>query len=209
MVERKKVFFDMEFTGLHKDTTLISIGLIADTGETFYAELNDYDKAQVSEWVEENVIHKLRYAPPLKGQEEYWSWNKENCVSMRGNKQEVQKWLSDWFQSLLGGPLSWIKYKPYEKPVLVQHPLIELWGDCLAYDWVLLNDLWGSSGMTAPLCLYYIPFDICTCFKMKGIDPDISREEFSGNDINLDKHMSLWDVEVIKECYEKLERGTR
>ena len=35
-----KIFFDTEFTGLHQKTTLISIGLIAETGETFYAELN-------------------------------------------------------------------------------------------------------------------------------------------------------------------------
>jgi uncharacterized protein YprB with RNaseH-like and TPR domain len=31
-------YFDTEFTGLHQNTTLISIGLIADTGDT-YAEL--------------------------------------------------------------------------------------------------------------------------------------------------------------------------
>jgi hypothetical protein len=31
-------FLDTEFTGL-QNTTLISIGLIADTGDTFYAEL--------------------------------------------------------------------------------------------------------------------------------------------------------------------------
>lgn len=28
-----KIFFDTEFTGLHKDTTLISIGLISELGE--------------------------------------------------------------------------------------------------------------------------------------------------------------------------------
>ena len=33
------IFFDTEFTGLRKDTTLISIGMIAENGKTFYAEL--------------------------------------------------------------------------------------------------------------------------------------------------------------------------
>ena len=131
MDERKKVFFDTEFTGLHRDTTLISIGLIADTGETFYAELNDYDEVQVDDWVKENVIHKLLYAPPLKGKEEYLVWNKDNKVFMRGNKEEVRRYLSDWLQSILGGPMSWIHYKPYAKPITIQHPLIEMWGDCL------------------------------------------------------------------------------
>ncbi len=31
------IFFDTEFTGLHRNTTLISIGLITETGEGFYA----------------------------------------------------------------------------------------------------------------------------------------------------------------------------
>lgn len=32
-----KVFFDTEFTGLHKDTTLISIGLVDEYNNHFYA----------------------------------------------------------------------------------------------------------------------------------------------------------------------------
>jgi uncharacterized protein YprB with RNaseH-like and TPR domain len=38
-MKNTKLFLDTEFTGLHQNTTLISIGLIADTGDTFYAEL--------------------------------------------------------------------------------------------------------------------------------------------------------------------------
>lgn len=46
---KTKIFFDTEFTGLHQKTTLISIGFIAETGETFYAELTDYNKSQINE----------------------------------------------------------------------------------------------------------------------------------------------------------------
>jgi hypothetical protein len=56
-----KIFFDTEFTGLHKNTTLISIGLVAETGESFYAEFTDYDKSQVNDWIKENVISKTHY----------------------------------------------------------------------------------------------------------------------------------------------------
>lgn len=42
-----KVYFDAEFTGLHRDTTLISIGLISESGHHFYAEFNDYNKDQI------------------------------------------------------------------------------------------------------------------------------------------------------------------
>ena len=30
-----KVYLDMEFTGLHQNTTLISIGMISEFGDTF------------------------------------------------------------------------------------------------------------------------------------------------------------------------------
>lgn len=32
-----KIFLDTEFTGLTQNTSLISIGLVAETGEEFYA----------------------------------------------------------------------------------------------------------------------------------------------------------------------------
>ena len=38
-----KLFFDTEFTGLHKDTTLVSIGIVSEDGKKFYAEFTDFD----------------------------------------------------------------------------------------------------------------------------------------------------------------------
>ena len=40
----KRIYYDAEFTGLHINTTLISIGMVSDSGSFFYAEFNDYDK---------------------------------------------------------------------------------------------------------------------------------------------------------------------
>jgi hypothetical protein len=37
---------------------LISIGL-TDTGDTFYAELTDYDPNQIDDWLQENVLNNL------------------------------------------------------------------------------------------------------------------------------------------------------
>lgn len=56
-----KVYFDTEFTGLHKNTDLISIGLIAENGKLFYAEITDYDKSQINDWLKENVIDNLLF----------------------------------------------------------------------------------------------------------------------------------------------------
>lgn len=159
-----KVFFDTEFTGLHKDTTLISIGLIADDGKTFYAELNDYDKSQVDEWIQKNVIDNLLF----------------------NNKDAVADTLKIW---------------------LSQFEAVEMWSDCLSYDWVLFNDLFGHA-FDIPKNVYYIPFDICTLLALRNIDPDISREEFAGLEVGKDrKHNALWDAQVIKNCYWKALRS--
>ena len=64
-----KVFFDTEFTGLHKNTTLISIGLISECGKTFYAEFWDYDKTQIDEWLQTNVLDNLILPHDLGGNE--------------------------------------------------------------------------------------------------------------------------------------------
>ena len=55
-----KVFFDTEFTGLHQNTTLISIGMVAEDGQaSFYAEFTDYDQSQIDDWLQSNVVDKL------------------------------------------------------------------------------------------------------------------------------------------------------
>lgn len=174
-----KVFFDTEFTGLHQNTTLISIGLISDCGKTFYAELTDYDQSQVDDWIRENVISKLKY----NGMFQILEGTKEN-VSYKSTTENVKEKLTDWLNQ-------------FEK--------VEIWSDCLSYDWVLFNQIFGHA-FNIPKNVYFIPFDICTLFKLKGIDPDISREKFGcgGLYTEMPKHNALWDAEVIKMCYEKL-----
>lgn len=189
-----KIFFDTEFTGLHKDTTLISLGLVSEDNKTFYAELNDYDKTQVNEWIKKNVINNLKFKPPQDGEHEHNIMqrhesnlignpiNKGYNMEIRGSVKEVSEALNEWIS---------------------QFDDIKIWSDCLAYDWVLFNDLFGHA-FNIPKNIYYIPFDICTLFEVKGIDADISREQFIGNSICGDKHNALYDAKVIKACYDKL-----
>lgn len=180
-----KIFFDTEFTGLHQNTTLISIGLISEYGQTFYAELTDYDQTQVDEWLETNVISKLTLTKPT-GTELFrlsYQSGKTNptfCGGLSDLKNELALWLNQ-----------------FEKA--------EMWSDCLSYDWVLFNQIFGHA-FSIPKNVYYIPFDICTLFKIKGVDPDISREKFGCGEhySEMPKHNALWDARVIKMCYDKL-----
>jgi len=173
---KTKVFFDTEFTGLHQETTLISIGLVSDCGKTFYAELTDYDEKQIDDWLKENVIKNL-FLSELDNNANLINWR------LKGNSEAVKDALIVW---------------------LKQFQEVEIWSDCLSYDWVLFNQIFGHA-FNIPKNVYYIPFDICTLFKLKGIDPDINRETFSeykGTDAN--KHNALHDATIIKSCYNKL-----
>ena len=102
---------------------------------------------------------------------------------------------------------------------LSQFEEVIIWSDCLAYDWVLFNQIWGHA-FSVPKNVFYIPMDICTVFEMKNIDPDVSREQYAtnvfsenkeplffdkkGNLLEAKKHNALWDAFIIRECYNKL-----
>ena len=61
-----KIFFDTEFTGLHRNTTLISIGLVSENRRTFYAEFNDYNDRQLNDWLKQNVLPHLLHKTDIK-----------------------------------------------------------------------------------------------------------------------------------------------
>lgn len=168
MSQTTKIFFDTEFTGLHQNTTLISIAFVTENNERFSAELTDYDTEQLNPWIYDNVVKKLG-----------------GHVDCRGTKAEVANALGEW---------------------LAQFESVEMWSDCLAYDWVLFCDLFGDA-FNIPSNVYYIPFDICTLLKLKGINPNISREDFASEDkmkvSDKEKHTALHDAIVIKMCYDK------
>lgn len=186
-----KIFMDTEFTGLHQGTTLISIGLVSEDGRTFYAEFNDYDESQCDEWIKNNVISNLIINGPsdmnftIVDDHPFsfdMDFSKIQEFEIRGNTRDVRDYLTKWLE---------------------QFDSVEIWSDCLAYDWVLFCNIWDHA-FNVPKVVFYIPFDICTLFKIKGVDPDIDREEFSNMTDGQKKHNSLWDAMVIKECYNKL-----
>lgn len=175
-----KLFFDTEFTGLQKDTSLISIGIVMDNGNTFYAELTDYNKSQVDSWLQKNVMDNLLF----NDRTHFVDYG--NHCRMKGTKESLKNELTIW---------------------LSQYGKIEVWSDCLAYDWVLFNDIFGDA-FKIPKNIHYIPYDICTMFKLAGVDSDINREDYSQYvmDESSKKHNALHDAYVIQACYNKLEK---
>jgi hypothetical protein len=175
----KKIFFDCEFTGLHQNTTLISIGFVSDCNKTFYAEFTDYDKSQINQWLTDNVISNLKFLNEKNG----WKDTTTKNWKLKGDTEFIKHYLTLW---------------------LTQFNDVEIWSDCLSYDWVLFCEIFGGA-FNIPENIYYIPFDLSTSFKEKGIDPDINREKFAFDvDVENQKHNALWDAQVIKYCYQKI-----
>lgn len=193
-----KCFLDCEFTGLHQNTTLISIALVSECGKSFYAEFTDFDTTQVNDWLKEYVIAHLEKIDLeklslWKAQDRKRVENKETvCYIYRddpgnlacyGNSLGIKTELESW---------------------LKQFESIEIWADCPAYDSVLFNQLFGGA-FSIPGNIFYIPFDLATAFKVKGVDPDVNRESYIlPQVIEKAKHTALHDALVAKACYEKL-----
>jgi hypothetical protein len=185
-----KVFWDCEFAGLHQNTTLISIGCVTENGRTFYAECTDYDLRQIDDWLKEHVIGNLTLRScmpephPVHGPVESWAnYSDKNAIVVVGQSDFVVSCLADWLRDC---------------------GKVEMWSDCLAYDWVLFCELFGGA-FRIPANVYYIPFDLATLFKLKDVDPDVNREDFAEiSKTDAKKHNALWDARVIKACYEKV-----
>ena len=216
-MSKTKIFFDTEFTGLHQGTTLISLGAISECGKTFYAEFTDYAITQVDDWLKENVISKLRFTDKITASVGGW----ENWITDKGKYSDALEMTlanKDMSEFECVGQTPMIKNR-LEK-WLLQFEEVEIWSDCLSYDWVLFNQIFGHA-FNIPKNVYYIPFDICTLFYAKGIDADISREKFvsntfsesgeplffdtEGNMMEKQKHNALWDAKIIRQCFVKLQ----
>lgn len=183
-----KAWFDEEFTGLHQETTLISIGIVYSNGYKFYAECTDHDPAQIDEWLSKNVMNNLLLDDMKPTTYRFEDNMKTKYV--KGTTAYINKELHFWHDYMSGSS--------EDKPIIFI-------SDCLSYDWVLFNQLWGGAlNKNKPKNIYYIPFDICTLFLVKGIDPDINREEFVEFTGKVQKHNALHDAEIVKLCYEKL-----
>jgi hypothetical protein len=183
IVVMTKIFLDTEFTGLHQHTSLISIGLAAENGGMFYAEMTDFDSDQLNPWALENVL------PLLSGNLRAGANTKvEDSMFVRGDQFDIGRVLRNWF-TRFGGRHS-----------------VEIWADVLAWDWVLFCELFGG-GFGIPEQIHYIPKDLSTLLCLKGIDPDTKREdlgvvEWSHPDLKLAKHHALYDALLEKSVYE-------
>lgn len=197
------IYFDCEFTGLQKETDLISIGLVDADGKTFYAEFTDYRKELIQDknWFEENIFKNLKH-PETVLEGDNWT--------IEGTKEEVRKQFMFWMDERC------------------KNHIVQFVSDVCHFDFVLLQDLISAgkgalvipSNLISPVCVD-LNMDIGTSIKR---DPDtnntnfvparvafdVTREDLAKQlnpsftfDEN-DKHNALHDAKVIREIHRGL-----
>lgn len=185
-----KLFFDTEFTGLHQDTTLISIGCIADDGRTFYGEFTDFSLPQCDQWIIDNVISNLEFVS-VRDNEIHGYTHKifdVDHVSICGDKETIKEAFMEW---------------------IAEYSNVELYSDVCYFDMVLFISLFGGSfdlpDKIAPSC-HDINQDIANFMDCaESLAFDTNREELAkqfGYEDNGVKHNSLHDALVIKAIYD-------
>ena len=132
----KRVYFDTEFTGLKKNTELISIGCVARVGSDlkhFYAEIKDTNIGKLDDWIKANIIKNCLFLG--KSYEDVADMKHkldklDNFTYVYGNFSDVSKELNDWIEKIATSDL-----KSHNDGQ------IEFVSDVSSYDFVLLVDL--------------------------------------------------------------------
>lgn len=213
------LYFDTEFTGLHKDATLVSIGIAAENEKKFYAEFSDYDRKQCNEWIEENVINHLTLsglAATRKSKEKIQDLQSKGyevsnqpsiptsySIMEYGIKHETQDGTTKVY-----GDCVWISLQ-LEK-WLSQFEEVQFVSDVCHYDMVLLINIFGGAfdlPRNVSAACHDINQDIAKHYGISDREAfDKSREdivsELCGGCIAGNKHNALYDAEVIKSIYE-------
>lgn len=181
-----KLYFDTEFSGLYKNTELISIGIISDDGRAFYGEITDFNKDKIDEWINRNVLaNTIEYGninilDICEREDDYYV----------GTKSDISGYLRDW---------------------LKQFDDVQLVSDVCHYDMALFIDLFGSAWdipkNVSPVC-HDINQDIAKFYYISDREAfDFNREDILlDNDINIEgeKHNALYDAKVIKAISEMI-----
>lgn len=135
-----KFYFDTEFTGLKKNAALISIGVISESGHTFYAESTEYEEkdplVKEDTWIQQNVIANLCITENDENMDNYRFSGKEKEIGERLNRWVVREMCTQ-----ISGSTD-----------------ITLFiSDCAAYDTVLLFDLLTCGKTALQLDEYIVP----------------------------------------------------
>ena len=85
-----RFWFDTEFIEDGRTIDLMSIGIVAEDGRTYYAECQECDLSRANDWVRANVI------PHLTGEKKPRAVIAEEIVAFLGEKPEIWAYYADY-----------------------------------------------------------------------------------------------------------------
>jgi len=200
-----KIYFDCEFTGLHKNNQLISIALISENFDVFYAERNDLNykllsepnviiddnDVLISDFVRDNVVDNLLFNNLKKCQ---ISLTEEQVKDLNIPLLQTLESYKDSFQNISRKLNAWLE------KINKDNKQIQFYCDCGYFDTVLLIDLITNSGssLDLPDNISYIPVDLCTVLQLNNYDPDMDRNQII---LSKELHNQLNISGVIDKIY--------
>jgi len=173
----KFVFIDAEYTGEHAYATLVSLGLVTLEGDELYLRLNDYDEAQVTDWLRANVLSLIPSDDRIDSSEAY-------------------RRLASFLERYAAGARVHLVSAGLGSDLLLTFELFRHARPDLRYFHAL---------HCLPPCLNHAHhFDLNTLMVLAGADPDLSRDAFIKHAVTGARHDALHDARVVRLCFLKL-----
>lgn len=164
----KNYFIDTEFIDTGKEIELISIGIVCEDGRELYLQSCEFNQYKASQWVKEHVfanLHGCSWAHAshkriqgLSADKVYHQKNLGQCIDQQRGYVHDCPWRSR-------GQMA------YDLVGFFGNEYFNLWGWCAGYDFVALNQIWGTM-MDVPLNFPHYIRDIQYLLDEQGIADD-------------------------------------
>jgi hypothetical protein len=170
----KLAFIDAEYTGEHAYTTLVSLGVVTLEGDELYLRLNDYDEAQVTHWLRDNVLALI----PDEG---------------RITSAEAYRRLAVFLEAYSSGERIHLVSAGLGSDLLLTYELFRHARPGLRY--------FHALHCLPPYLNHAQHYDLNTMMTLAGLDPDTSRDALVGHAISGERHHALHDARIARLCF--------
>jgi hypothetical protein len=173
-----RYFIDTEFIEKYGKIDLISIGIISEEGQTYYAENACFEERDADEWIKENVISNLKW------------YRNENEKKGFCNASTLNALTSKATTEIFGTP-TLIKETIVD---FICDDIPEFWGYYSAYDWVAFCGLFGRMIDLPKQYLMY-------CNDLKQWKDYLSNKGFKTDFVKTQNHNALDDAKWNKQLW--------
>lgn len=193
----RRFFIDSEFMAGRKTIDLISIAVVRDDGEEYYAQSSEFKLKTLSPWVKENVLSELRHCPYMESRyiaKMLYQHKQGQCVDQQRGFLHRCPWRS--CEQIRNEVKIFIDTDEED---------IELWGYYCGFDFVLLSQLFGTFDDWPSKW----PFEMLDIYQWKH---HLQIEKTPGWELHLQstesylshEHNALNDAKWVKKAWEYL-----